>query len=1187
MYLESLDIHGFKSFAKKTRFAFNEGITAIVGPNGCGKSNIVDAIRWVLGEQKAGVIRSERMENVIFNGAKTVKPLGMAEVSLTIHNTRNVLPIQYSEVVITRRLFRSLESQYLLNNTPCRLKDIQDLFMDTGMGPDAYSIIELSMVETILNGKPDERRRIFEEAAGVTKYKIRRKAAFRKLEATEADLLRVNDIISEIEKNVNSLQRQVRKARRYQEIRDSLKEREIQLATHQFSKIKQELEPLIARLNSTQDERVALAAKFDEKEAEIEESRMQLLQLEKALSAQQKELNELSLQIQKQEEAILVDRERRRALETAKIKLIRDKAEITDRLEKNKQQIVRAKEELQNLFEKIQVAENDYQEKNAELKSFEVRLEEKNNQLKGIENQRLRAVEGMTESKKDEERFKTQLENTEERLNAIARELEENDLLAKIRHDKITKLGERKTELAAKLQQLGEEQNSKQQTLEELQEAKEKSKESILNKRAEIQTLKERIQLLKKFIESYEDHPEGVQHLLLGGYLNGGCKGTVSEILNVKSTYRRAIETALGEAAVSLVVDATDQAMECIEILKSNEKGNVTFFPLDKFANGKGKKTQQIQWSPSEGVVDWAYNLVECQNDYRSMVRSLLSDYLVVENLRVAKEQAERLQAEEINLITLDGEIVSTWGLIKGGANGAAQTGIVGRKALVEELERDLKTAFQQLESDERQQNELEGRYKSQFDEEQELTKKIKALQPELTGVEVQIAQLEFEAKKESEARERLLKDQRSHQENKKTLEQRLQSVSPSLHDLEGEKFKFEANVQQISDELFELQQQVKEARAIAQDSRVKLVDLKGEERHLQEGISKLQEFGKELTGSILRIEQEMETSDKEYDELEKRIDINKQAIEVDFEKQHHLQTEVHKLEQKYLEGKENLEAREKLLKGIRNEKEQVSEELHSTELRVSELKLKAEKITDRIKDEYGIEIKQQPWDDAFDGDLAQEEIENSKQRLESMGPVNLLALKEYEKEKSRLDFLQNQKNDLLEAQSNLNKTITVINKTAREQFNEIFEKIQKNFTEVFKSFFQNGQATLKLAQNEDPLEAEVIIEADPKGRRISALSLLSGGEKTLTAISLLFSIYLVKPSPFCILDEVDAPLDDANIGRFVKAIREFSQNTQFIIVTHNKLTMRAADCLYGVTMQEEGVSKVVSVNFKDMEVAA
>ncbi len=1187
MYLESLDIHGFKSFGKKTKFKFTDGITSVVGPNGCGKSNIVDAIRWVLGEQKAGVIRSERMENVIFNGSKSIKPLGMAEVSLTVQNTKNVLPIEFSEVVITRRLFRSAESQYLLNNAPCRLKDIQDLFMDTGMGPDAYSIIELNMVETILNGKIDERRRILEEAAGVTKYKMRRKAAFRKLEATSADIVRLNDIISEVEKNVSSLQRQVRKAQRYQEIKKLLKEKEIQLATHNYSKIKCELEPLYEKLHETQDNRTALTARFDEKEAEIERSRLQLLELERNLNARQKQLNELSAKIQKKEEAILVDRERRKALQDTKVRLHRDKEEVSARIEKIHSEILHSREKLQQLFHKIQMAENDFQDKNLVLKAMEINVQEKNEQRKGIENQRLQSLESITKRKQEEERINTQLENIDERIQAINREFEEIDLLEKIRQDKVDKLTEKKYEYESELRHLEKEHSILQKEIQSLGSQKESLKEKIVNRRGELQTIKERIALLKKYIESYEDHPEGVQHLLLQGYLNGGCKGTLAEIMTVDSTYRRAIETALGEAAVSLIVEETDQALRCIDVLKTEHKGSVTFFPLDRFSfDKKSHKSidDAINSTKSDGVIDWAHNLVECNSDFRTLIDSLLLDYLIVSDLDTAKSVAARLSKHRINIITLNGETVSTWGPIKGGENGSAQAGVIGRKALVDELEIKSNAVFKQLENEENEQQVLESNYKKSFSKEQEISKKVKDLEAQLTYVEVQLAQLSFESKKESEAKERLVKETDSISENQKDLHEKIQAISPSLHDLADNRTKFDVEYQQISDELSELDTQLKDHRAIVQDSHLYLVGLKSEEKHLQEDISRQQEFEKELKNSLLRMDEEIHSASNEHTELEKRIAANKKIIQADFDNHKQMEADVNQVEQQYLSGKEKLDVKEKLVKEIRNKKEEVSEELHRLEMRVSELKMQGESIISKIKEEYNLQIKKQSLTENLDTESLSEEIAKFKHRIDAMGPVNLLALKEFEKEKSRFEFLTTQKSDLLEAESNLNETIKVINKTARKQFLHVFEQIKENFVEVFKGFFENGQADLKLVPNEDPLESEVIIEADPKGRRISALSLLSGGEKTLTAISLLFAIYLVKPSPFCILDEVDAPLDDANISRFVKTIRKFSVNTQFIIVTHNKLTMRDADCLYGVTMEEEGISKVVSVNFTDMQ---
>ncbi len=1186
MYLESLKVNGFKSFARKTTFKFNDGVTVIVGPNGCGKSNTVDALRWVLGEQRAGSIRSEKMENVIFNGTKDTKPLGMAEVSLRIHNTKNVLPIEYSEIEITRRLFRSMESQYLLNNTPCRLKDILNLFMDTGMGANAYSIIELSMVETILNGRPEERRHIIEEAAGVTKYKVRRKAAFRKLEATEADLLRVNDIISEVEKTVASLQRQVRKAQRYQDLRGELQEKDILLATHQVAKIQAELEPMLERLKETQTNRVSLTTRFDQKEAEMEEARRKLLESEHALSQEQQVLNQASLRIQKKEEEILVGRERRKALEDAKVKLDRDQQEVQVRLEKNKVQRGATGEKLQKLFEQIQVAENDFGDKNAHLSKLESQLTDRRDQIKALEMQRLQAVEGLTEGKKDEERLKTQLANISDRVKIINREVEENELLQRIRREKIDKQVDSKTTVAAELRNLQEELNECQQHLASLAEQKDGVREQILLRRTEVETLRERIELLKKFIESYEDHPDGVQHILLQGFLNGGCKGTLAENLKVSSTYRRALETAIGEASVSLIVEGTDQAFQCIEQLKADEKGAVTFFPLDRFhdkgSNGNGAAASDIVME--DGLIDWAYNLVDCERDYQPVVKGLLRDFVVVKDMATAQAHAGRLQSLRLNLVTLNGEIISTWGPIKGGASENSNAAIIGRKALVGELEKELEGTFKRLDEEESQRLQIEQDYQRRFAQEQDLSRKVKSSEGRLNEVEMQLTQLDFEARKDAEQRERLLNEKKQHMENEAELRDEFDEISPALSGLVDDKSKFETTLLNISEEQAQLEEALNEERTVAQDSRVKLVDLKSEEKHLQENLAQMQEFDLELQKTLLRIEQEMHNSTAEHSEIDEAISASKTVIEAEFKEYNGLQTRIEQLEQKFLQEKEELTSREKFIRDIRDEKDLISETLHSMELRVSELKMTGDKLRDRINDEYNVQIQKSAVDAELDEEQLGAEIARARQRVENMGPVNLLALKEYEKEKERFDFLVEQRDDLIEAQENLNHTIKVINKTAQEQFQGTFKEIRENFIKVFTGFFEAGQADLRLSESEDPLEADVVIEADPKGRKIGSISLLSGGEKTLTAISLLFAIYLVKPSPFCVLDEVDAPLDDANIGRFVKAIRKFSENTQFIIVTHNKLTMREADCLYGVTMEQEGISKVVSVNFTEME---
>ena len=1043
------------------------------------------------------------------------------------------------------------------------------------------------MVESILTGKSEERRRIFEEAAGVTKYKLRRRSAFRKLEATEADLQRLADIISEVEKNVTSLNRQVKKAQRYQEFKDALREKEVRMATHAYSTLTAELEPLSSRLKEIQDQRAILTTQFDEREAEIEKARLELLNAERKLSGKQRELNELALRIQKREEVILVDRERRKALEDTKTRLARDEEETKERIRKIGEQAVKTKEDLQELFKKIQMSEADFQEENVALKTLESSVVEKNNKRKTVEIQRLKFLEGISNSKQEQERVKTQLENIRSRFSAIDRELEESQLLENVRQSKIEKLTEQKTDEESLLTKFHDQHSKLRDSLEALLGKKEETREGILNRRTELQTIKERIELLKKFIESHEDHPEGVQHLLTQGHLNGGCKGTLGEILTVESTYRQAIETALGEAAVSLIVEETDQALRCIEVLKADEKGAVTFFPMDRFSSGRPEKSDldlDSLRNGSGGIIDWAWNLVNCKADFRPMVRSLLSDYLVVSDLEVATRYVKKLENRRLNLITLNGEIVSTWGPIKGGANGSAQAGIVGRKALVDELSAKFQGLNEQLRKDELESAKLEERYQETFKQEQKISVEVKTLESSLTKLEIELAQVNFEARKEKETWERLTKEQALQSKNQAELDNKIEALAPSLNNMDEDRTKFDTDFKQVSEALLSLEKDLNEQRDVVQDSRVQLVNLKGDERRLQEDIARKQESERELRQSLRRIDQELGSAHNEHGAVEKRIDENKKVIQGDFEQHKEKEVEVHTIEEEYFGEKERLDKREKSVREMRIAKDEVSENFHSLELRSSELRMEREKIVEKIKEEYQVKLQKQPIDEDLDTAEFSEEIERLKDRITAMEPVNLLALKEYDKEKSRYDFLTEQKNDLSEAESNLQETIEVINKTAREQFNATFAKIQSNFKEVFKGFFPNGQANLQLSPNADPLESEIIIEADPKGRHISALSLLSGGEKALTAISLLFSIYLVKPSPFCILDEVDAPLDDANIGRFTDAIAKFAKETQFIVITHNKLTMQSANSLYGITMEEEGVSKVVSVNFRDMD---
>jgi len=1186
VYLAELQIQGFKSFAKRTKIVFNDGITAIVGPNGCGKSNIVDAIRWVLGEQKVGVLRGDKMENVIFNGAKTMKPLGMAEVSLTIENTRNVLPVHYSEVVVTRRLFRSGESQYLLNNTVCRLKDIQNLFMDTGMGPDAYSVIELSMVEEILNGRLEDRRRIFEEAAGVTKYKVRRRAAFRKLEATEADLARVNDIISEVEKNVNSLARQVRKARRYQKSLEELKEKELRYAGWRLEQIWSELEPLLQQRDELNSRRAQFSSVLASEESQIEELRLSELEMERTLAGKQRIFNEISQRIQKKEEAILVARERRRSLRENHERLVREVEELTERLATTEKQKAEAQTSLETLFSRIRDAETAFDEKQARLQAVEVKYRERRTRLQQLEARRLELVNEVSEMRNASERLKAQRDHLLQRMATLRRQTEESEMLERVRQEKLDALEQEKIDLEREIESLQHQFRQSERQIEQVRNELDEIRQALVQDKGRLQTLRERITLLQRFLENYEDHPEGVRYLLLEGGLNGSCLGTLADVIDVEPKYRRALETALGEAAVSLLVAQSDKAFEGIQALKQSEKGSVTFLPLERFRQNGNGASKGLDLSALQDVHGWAYDFVKTDSEYAAVVKALIGDTLIVSDLDAARRMARDLADRHLNFVTLEGELISTWGPIRGG-NGHVESGVVGRRAHIDELNVELEAITHRRHEHERRRDELEAKLEELATRRAEASRTVEAKLHDLQECEVKLAQLRFEVGKGEEERELYRSEVARLEEELRELEGDAAAASPEMMALEERRAELDADYLSQVQAISELEAELESQRKIVRQAEVALVALKGEERNLQQEIRRAGQTMAEIQEAIGQRHQEIADIGREQEELDQRVEALRQELGAEFSRREEIEKEVSELEATYRAHKERVEERDRALRGVRQERDQASELLHQAELRIAELKMESENTRRHIREAYEIEVTRSSEPLDRDPEEMEREIEAVKNRLKGLGAVNMLALKEYEKEKERLDFLVSQRDDLLEAAGNLNETIRLINETARQKFMAVFDQVRENFVRVFQNFFPNGQATLRLADDEDPLEADIVIEASPKGRRLSSITLLSGGEKILTAISLLFAVYLVKPSPFCILDEVDAPLDDSNIGQFVQALRNFSRDTQFIVVTHNKLTMRAANTLYGITMEEEGISKVVSVQFEETEEAA
>lgn len=1175
MYLSELNIQGFKSFAKKTNIVFHDGTTAIVGPNGCGKSNVVDAIRWVLGEQKSGVLRSDRMENVIFNGSRSSKPVGMAEVSLKVENTKNLLPVEYSEVVITRRLFRSGESQYLINGSVCRLKDILNLFMDTGMGAHAYSVIELSMVESILNGKPEERRRILEEAAGITKFKLRRNSTFRKLEATEKDLIRIDDIMAEIEKSVRSLRRQVQKAQKYQRLSERLREVEIRIADHEYSVLINELEPLLTKIDLVKDEREEKAAALAKLDAGSEQARTALIQIEQKLSATQKDLNETSAGLRESEEQILVNRERIKGFEEAIGRYQQDQDQATNKLQQLHETKEQADEKIASIAQALAEKETVYegQRQHFEQEQHEFRIQRDN--IGKADQKLLELTEQLSHKRNTIERSQALKEGLLQRIQQMdSEDIQSNSRLEKL-YSEIEIKQKYLQQTEHELENLVRSQAEKQEKQNNLRTSIDSLREAKLSTQNRFQAVSSQVAVLKRLLETLEDYPEGVRYLSQLNDSEFTSLGPLAETIQVQPLHRRAVAAVLGEAVSFLVVEDEKEAFRGVDFLKQNQRGLVSFIPLRQI------KTELIKHPvvDDEDVIGWANELVEGDESYRRIIDTLLARALVVKDLKAARRLAPALHASNFDVVTLDGEFLSHWGLIHGGEQTGDETSAVGRREHLTLLEKEIKDLEQKSFKLEAEISNNEQVLQNILEEQENLNRTIKAKEKDISKLEIDLAQLRFE-------KESLLLDKEKRAEKRKYLqneinghEMQTKSSQTELVDLENTRLAHKKELEKGRKKLAELERHTLIKSTELHTQNLEVVKLRSDHQSTTQHAQTIQQLIEETKQLLHTRKWESEQRADEIQSLKNNIDERHQFMQDGISRRDALNQMIEEYQDQQYEintriGKLDINVRE-----MRSQADKIADELHRIEMRASELKIRAENTRTRMREEYDYKVQRFEVDPSVDLEPMRKEIEETRYKLKTIGAVNLLALKEHEQEKERLDFLRTQRDDLFQAKQNLNNTIDMINDTARKKFTETFEQVQENFAKVFKSFFGGGQASLKI-KGGDPLEEGIDIFATPAGKRLQSLSLMSGGEKTLTAISFLFAIYLVKPSPFCILDEVDAPLDDQNVRRFTDALLEFSHNTQFIVVTHNKLTMRAANQLYGITMEQEGVSKVVSVKF-------
>ena len=1182
MILSKISIHGFKSFAKKEALKFDGGLTVIVGPNGCGKTNVVDAIRWGLGEQRPSVLRADRMDSLIFGGAQSARPLGMAEVSLVFDNSRHVLPIDYNEVVVTRRLYRSGESEYVLNKNIVRLKDINDLLMDTGIGADAYSVIELKMVEDILSERAEDRRKLIEEAAGVTKYKYRLKAAMRKLDATQTDLLRVNDIIQEVDRTVRSLKRQVTKARRYQEIQNEVKDLELNRGSVLFTQLQSEIKPLQKELSSMVNQKDGRTTEISRDETELESFRLQLTEKEKALVEVQEALGEIVERIHRREGDIRVGKERIVSLED-RIQRYSDEIEtLNKRLEEQKSHLEISNRDREKLQVKITSTGRIFSNKRKELEVFQQGLNLKRLDLNQHKKQIIDCLEDINRLSSNETQLRAQNDSNRGRLERLDEEDKEH-------HATIERVQTSQKDMEAGYQKQRKERQAvaarRDRTRSEIEftrKSMESTKEQYYRDQGEMDSLQGRLQFLENLIESHEGMAGGSRELIK--MKAKGLVGVLADLLEVSPEAQLAIETGLGEASGYLIFEKIDMAMDALDYLHHHDAGKATMVSMDLVKSAKHQAGRPDVTGETD-VIGWADDLAACDKLYEPLLNYLAGDLLVVKNMKAARRLLSVLKDHFVRIVTLNGEMVTTSGTVKTRESSQKDTGMIGRQQRVEEMKKQIGEIQSRMKKGEQALQQDQARLDS-FQQELKQTEQI------LTDVEAELVKLEkMRDKCQFEIEQAELGLKRNSDERTKLLQEiekgktGLDGIRPQMETRLEEREKLEQKATHVQAEVDRLEKEEEILEDEVHRHNLAVVRLNGDAKNLDYDIERSEKLIQEIQTTIKQRAQEIEDARENIGRLKEETEQYEKYLLEDFTTKDEHEALRQTRETDYQTLRNELAEKEKEIRQVRRDRDEVSEKIHQLEMQINDLTHRAKTLKDNIRERYHVNIETQDQvEGEFDVDEASRQIETLKEKLNNMGPVNLLALEEYDQEKERLDFLLQQRDDLLSAEQTLEETILKINDTARSRFNEVFHKVRMNFQETFKRFFKGGDADLLLPEGEDPLEARIEIKARPAGKQLRDIDLLSGGEKALTAISLLFALYMVKPSPVCVLDEIDAPLDDANVQRFTRVLGEFAEKTQFVIVTHNKMTMRCASSLYGVTMQEQGVSKIVSVKFSDVD---
>lgn len=1181
MFLKRLDIVGFKSFAERIAVDFVPGVTAVVGPNGSGKSNITDGIRWVLGEQSAKSLRGSKMEDIIFAGSDSRKALNVAEVTLTLDNEDQFLPIDYHEVSITRRVYRSGESEFLINKQACRLKDIVDLLMDSGLGREAFSIISQGKVEEILSSKAEERRSIFEEAAGVLKYKTRKKKAEYKLAETQENLNRVNDIIHELESQIEPLQIQSSVAKDYLEKKKELETIEVGLTVYEIEDLHEKWVKLSKLVEEHKTQELSLNTKLQGKEAKIEELRTGIEAADSSIHELQQLLLRTSEELEKLEGRKEVLKERKKNASQNKGQLENSILELSQKLETLKESKQTEQQELSKLVEEVKVLGQQLKEKQTLLASYDQNIEEK---IENLKSDYFELLNKQASYRNEIGYIKEQLSQQEAKVTR----LDESNQKYLVERKEIL---DEKVRLQTKLSVIEQEINHQIVSFRDLQAKLENGKknyqkqESMLYQAYQyLQQTKSRKEMLEEMQDDYSGFFQGVKEVLKARNDQlEGIAGAIAELIQVPKEYETAVEIALGAATQHIVVDNEKNARSAIQYLKKNSYGRATFLPMNVIKERSIPATQLVAIKGHQAFIGVASELISYEGKYQSVISNLLGTIIITKDLKGANELAS-LVGHRYRIVTLDGDVVNPGGSMTGGAVKQKSNSLLSRG-------RELEAITTKLTDMEVKTTELEKTVKDKkklISEQEEMLEKLRQT-GETLRLKEQTIKGEYRevALKEQNVNEHLElydDEKQQYQLDKEKMTTRLAELKDKLTALDEELHSLDETIAQLNSQKSDQQTSRETVQTEITEQKIILARKKQALEHQQEKVNRLEEEfvdvhakHTDLKEDLALLDNEMTSSNSGELELEeaakKKLNDKNEAIEmISNKRDHRLQLQM------------TLEDLERELKESRRQYKQLVDILQDEEVKVNRLDVELENGLTHLREEYLLtyEAAKEQFPLQIEVSEARKKVKLIKLAIEELGTVNLGAIDEYERVSERFTFLTEQQNDLQEAKDTLFQVIDEMDDEMKKRFETTFTSIRSHFEKVFQALFGGGRADLRLTDPNDLLNTGVEIVAQPPGKKLQNLGLLSGGERALTAIALLFSILKVRPVPFCVLDEVEAALDEANVFRFAQYLKKFSNETQFIVITHRKGTMEEADVLYGITMQESGVSKLVSVRLEE-----